>query len=151
MERNAATKLAETLSAHAAWLADLPKGLRADLRYANLSGADLRHADLRGADLSDADLRGADLSDADLRHANLRYADLSGAKGYCALPVAEPRGYRWGAVVFNGAWRVQAGCRNYSVAEAREHWLSPDYAGPQSVKETVKFALDWLETQNPAE
>ena len=34
-------------------------GVRADLRWANLSGADLRWADLGGADLSEADLSGA--------------------------------------------------------------------------------------------
>ena len=54
-------------------------GVRADLRWANLSGADLRLADLGGADLRWADLGGADLSEADLSGANLRWANLRGA------------------------------------------------------------------------
>ena len=65
------------------------KNMKADLRYANLSGANLsganlseanlRYADLRYADLRYADLSGADLRYADLSEADLRYADLSGA------------------------------------------------------------------------
>ena len=65
------------------------KGLKADLRDANLSNADLRGADLscaklRGADLSSADLSGTNLINAGLRGAdlsviNLRNADLRGA------------------------------------------------------------------------
>ncbi len=57
---------------------------RADLRWANLSGADLRWANLRWANLSEANLSGANLRRADLRRANLsgadlRWANLSGA------------------------------------------------------------------------
>ena len=64
-------------------------GMRANLRYANLSRARLRYANLsranlRGANLSDADLRnanldGANFRDADLRDADLSYANLGGA------------------------------------------------------------------------
>ena len=64
-------------------------GMRANLRYANLSRAKLRYANLsratlRGANLSDADLRnanldGANFRDADLRDADLSYANLGGA------------------------------------------------------------------------
>ena len=54
-------------------------GVRADLRWANLSEANLRGANLSGADLRWADLGGADLSGANLREANLGGADLSGA------------------------------------------------------------------------
>lgn len=65
------------------------RGLRLDLRkadlrlqllrQANLSGADLQGADLRGSDLRAANLRGADLRAANLRGANLGAADLSTA------------------------------------------------------------------------
>jgi uncharacterized protein YjbI with pentapeptide repeats len=55
------------------------KGLRIDLRQANLSRVDLRDADLRDADLYNANLRLADLRDADFRMADLRMADLRAA------------------------------------------------------------------------
>jgi hypothetical protein len=63
---------------------DGDKGIVADLRGADLSGARLRAADLNMADLREADLSGADLSGArlraaDLSGARLRAADLSGA------------------------------------------------------------------------
>lgn len=57
------------------------KGIRADLRGANLSDANLSRADLRGADLRGADLSRADLSDAHLSRADLSRADLSRATG----------------------------------------------------------------------
>ena len=56
----------------------------ADLRYANLSGADLGGANLEGANLWGADLNGASLHSADLNGANLKDADLRGANLYCA-------------------------------------------------------------------
>ena len=56
-----------------------PKGERADLSGADLSGADLSRANLSGADLSGANLSRADLSGANLSRADLSVADLSGA------------------------------------------------------------------------
>jgi hypothetical protein len=47
---------------------------RAELRYANLSGADLMGANLQGVDLG-----GASLQEAELRHANLSGSSLGGA------------------------------------------------------------------------
>ena len=67
--------LNNVLEQHRKWLAR-EGGRKADLRWADLSGADLRWADLSGADLSRANLRWADLSGADLR-----WADLSKATG----------------------------------------------------------------------
>jgi uncharacterized protein YjbI with pentapeptide repeats len=65
------------------------RGLRLDLRkaelrlrilrQAHLAGADLQLADLRGCDLRLANLRGADLRGANLRGANLAGTDLSSA------------------------------------------------------------------------
>ena len=51
----------------------------ADLRYANLSGADLGGANLEGANLWGADLNGASLHSANLVNANLTRANLTGA------------------------------------------------------------------------
>lgn len=49
------------------------------LRQAHLAGADLQMSDLRGCDLRAANLHGADLRGANLRGANLAAADLSSA------------------------------------------------------------------------
>ena len=65
----------EILKLHHKWLNNEEGGVRADLRWANLSGADLS-----GSNLSRADLRGSDLSEADLSGSDLSWADLSGAK-----------------------------------------------------------------------
>ncbi len=73
-------KLIETLESHKRWLMG-DGGCRADLRWADLSGANLSGANLRWADLSCANLSGANLSGTDLRYANLCEANLSGAKG----------------------------------------------------------------------
>ena len=70
------TKLQSILNKHKLWLNDEEGGERADLSYADLSGAVLRCADLSGADLKCADLSDADLSDADLRGANLDFSCL---------------------------------------------------------------------------
>jgi hypothetical protein len=87
-----------------------------DLRNANLRSADLRETDLRGANLDGADLRGANLSGADLHkgslhNANLRSADLRGAN----LRSADLRGAN-----FSGANLSQA---YLSVANLTEAYL----------------------------
>mgnify|MGYP000844973848 CR=1 FL=1 len=72
---------------------------------------------LRDADLSDANLSGADLSGADLRGANLRGADLI----HCG---SRSDGYEFFAVMKDGALWIKAGCRFFSLAEARAHWTA---------------------------
>lgn len=67
------------LEKHKSYLVGVYGGEKADLSYADLSGANLYCADLRGANLSGANLSHADLSGANLSHANLSDADL-----YCA-------------------------------------------------------------------
>ncbi len=92
----------------------------ANLFDANLCDADLRGADLRGANLRDADLRGANLSVADLRGANLSVADLRGAD----LIVGGQRsdGWRFLAFKVDNDIMISAGCRYFTVEQAREHW-----------------------------
>jgi hypothetical protein len=90
----------------------------ADLRSADLSGAYLSDADLRSADLSGANLSGADLSDADLSGAN-----LSGTTSY-RCGGWDSRGYHFRAVLFASGVRITAGCRDFTLSEARAHWTA---------------------------
>ena len=85
--------------------------------------ADLRGADLRGADLHGADLHGAYLHGADLTGADLRGAYLTNTVGYHCLGW-DKRGYHFRGVLWSDGWRVSAGCRWFTVAEAVEHWSS---------------------------
>jgi hypothetical protein len=92
---------------------------------ANLSGADLFRADLSGAYLS-----GADLSRADLSGAYLSGADLSGAiwrQGFTLnrAPIRTAQrgdGYAFYLLDTNRGWRISAGCRFFTPAEAWAHW-----------------------------
>ena len=140
----------------------------ADLSDADLSGADLSYANLRDADLSGADLSGAnlsyanlsyanlrganlsyaDLSYADLSYANLSYANLSYAKGILLLPVQDYRGYSWPHAVecHDGLWRIRAGCRFFTIAEAREHW-GGRYEGDRELGDMYLHAVEWLESK----
>jgi uncharacterized protein YjbI with pentapeptide repeats len=114
----------------------------ADLSGANLSGADLSEADLSGADLSGANLSGAYLSEADLSEAN-----LSGANGIIMLPVCDSRGFSFAhAIDCGGEWRVIAGCRDFSIAAAREHW-GAGYEGDREQGDMYLHAIDWLEAK----
>ncbi len=117
----------------------------ANLRWANLCRANLREANLRGADLRWADLHEANLHGADLRGADLRGANLRGATGW--IPLSETdHGYLVGASWHGDHWQIQAGCRNFTVAEARAHWGAADYHIPVSGSRIVHM-LDWLEKQ----
>ncbi len=103
----------------------------ADLSGANLYGANLRGANLRGAVLSGADLSGADLYGADLRGAVLSGANLYGANLRGARNIADriidgglrSDGHRFYLTRFHeGDWRIDAGCRNFTVKEGKKHW-----------------------------
>ena len=98
----------------------------ADLSGANLSGADLSGADLSGADLSGANLYGADLSRANLYGANLYGANLYGANLYGANVIVgglRSDGYQFFAYKKeDGSIMIKAGCRYFSIGEARKHW-----------------------------
>ena len=159
-------EIAEILRKHALWLAREGVGERADLFDANLSGANLSRADLRWANLSEADLREVDLSEAnlsganlsganlrganlrgvDLSRADLRRADITGAKGIYLLPVQDPRGYSWPHAILcsDGEWRIRAGCRFFTIPEARAHW-GETYKGNRRIGDMYLAAVDWLE------
>ena len=129
---------------HQNWLRN-KGGQRADLRRAYFRDADLSDADLSDADLRRAYFRGADLSDADLSDADLRRAYLSGAVGFHLLTQTE-HGYLVTATWRGGEWRIVAGCRDFSIAEARAHWGAADYPLPSSGSR-ILACLDWLAKQ----
>jgi hypothetical protein len=63
------------------------------------------------------------------------------------VPISEPRSYTWLAIVEDGQWIIRAGCRKFTISEAREHWLSDNYDGPETIKLTIEAALNWVESQ----
>jgi len=77
-------------------------------------------ADLSGADLTRAHLYGADLSGADLSGAHLSGADLTGATGIIRIGPID--GWEMYAVQRSGGPRIKAGCRWFTVGEARGWW-----------------------------
>jgi uncharacterized protein YjbI with pentapeptide repeats len=129
----------------------------ANLHGANLSRADLSDANLHGAnlhraDLSDANLHGANLSDANLHGANLHRANLCGAYlrganlSRTSLIDGGQRadGYRFVGWVKDGTLMINAGCRNFTIDEAREYWGSPMYRAPTLGAESLAI-LDRIE------
>lgn len=98
----------------------------ADLSRANLSGAYLYNANLYKANLSEADLSKANLSKADLSGADLAGANLCGAnlsKTQGILVIGETKdGYQMLGNVRDGVVWIYAGCRAFTVDDARKHW-----------------------------
>ena len=91
---------------------------------ANLGGAYLGDANLRGANLGDANLRGAYLGGANLGGAYLGGANLGGANSNLFVDGGlRSDGYRFMLTRNDpGEWRVVAGCRDFTVTEAKKHW-----------------------------
>ena len=85
-------------------------------------------------------LCGADLSGADLRG-----ADLRGAKGFRLLTQTD-HGYLVYASQRDNGWRILAGCRDFSISEARAHWGADDYHIPNSGRR-ILWCLDGLEDE----
>jgi hypothetical protein len=121
------------------------------LSDANLSDANLSRAYLLGADLSRTDLSGSNLSDANLSDANLSGADLSsanlsGANVSHTIIIAGPQrsdGYNFYAWRDKDIIRIMAGCRYFTLNEARRHWRATRGDTPLGV-ETMQI-LDYLE------
>jgi hypothetical protein len=109
---------------------------RAYLAGANLAGASLADANLAGANLARADLADASLARAYLAGANLAgaylaRANLAGAKWSdgivlqrrgLAKDCSRSDGYQFLLLDSNQGWRVQAGCRFFTLPEAWRHW-----------------------------
>ncbi len=103
------------------------------------------HANLYRADLRGADLHGANLRWANLRRADLRGANLREVKGFLLLPVQDMRGYAFPHTIeTDKGWRVRAGCRDFSIEEAKAHW-GENYEGDREQGDMYLHAIDWLE------
>jgi Pentapeptide repeats (8 copies) len=124
---------------------------RADLAGANLADAYLAGADLRGANLADAylagaDLRGANLAGANLAGANLRGANLAGADLAGANLIdggQRSDGYRFVGWISGDTLMIRAGCRNFSLSEARRFWA--DTRGGEPLGAETFAILDHIE------
>ena len=141
------------------------------LRAANLICANLICADLSGANLICADLNGAHLSDANLSRADLLYVDLSGADLSGANLIGanlnganlhsnsiidagkDARGYRFVAVQHDTGPMIAAGCRWFTLDEAKVHWdaahaddpiLRSECIAKVSLIEAIAKARGWI-------
>ena len=74
------TRLHELLVLHARFATNRPGGIRASLKFHDLSGISIPRHLLNGIDMTGARLRDADLSYCDLTGAILYGADLTGAE-----------------------------------------------------------------------
>lgn len=116
------------------------------LASANLAGAYLARADLAGADLAGAYLARANLAGANLADANLAGADLAGANLAGADLVdggQRSDGYRFVGWIRDGALQIRAGCRNFTITEAREHWT--ETRGGTPLGDETMCILDHIE------
>lgn len=93
---------------------------RADFRKADLCNARLCGADLDGADFREADLGHADLTNADLSNADLSGTYLRGAKLIHAGTRSD--GYEFYAHMRGRRLWILAGCRYFTLEDARKHW-----------------------------
>ena len=107
-------ELAAVLAGHGRWLRG-EGGKRADLTDADLTGAVLTGAVLHGAVLHGAVLRGADLTGADLTGATV--------KGLLRR-ATRADGYEFTLWDCQGGFFISAGCRWFTMAEARQHWTA---------------------------
>ena len=94
--------------------------LREAVGEAVRKGVSLARADFSGADFSGADFSGADFFGANFFGADFFGANFSGAKGI--LHVGPVDGWDMYAVRWDDGPRIKAGCRWFTVSEAREWW-----------------------------
>lgn len=119
--------LKKRVDLHGKWLRDDPSGERLVL-----IGEDLRYSNLRNCDLRGSGLTGC---------------ILIGSIGFLLLPVQDARGYSSPHATWVGTeWKVRSGCRDFTIAEAREHW-GEGYDGERSIGDLYLYAIDWLERQ----
>jgi hypothetical protein len=93
---------------------------RAHFPGANFSGAHFSGADFSLANFSGANFSGANFSGANFSRANFYGANFSGAEGI--LHVGPVDGWDMYAVRWDDGPRIKAGCRWFTVSEARKWW-----------------------------
>ena len=124
----------------------------ANLAGANLAGAYLAGAYLAGAYLDGAYLAGANLAGAYLAGANLAGANLAGAylgAQWIIQGATRSDGYAFMLTNYKDEGvRVKAGCRNFTLVEARKHWKDTRKGTPLG-NETFAI-LDCMETMAKA-
>ena len=116
------------------------------LTGAYLAGADLAGADLTGADLARADLAGANLAGAYLARADLAGANLTGAYltgAYLIDGGQRSDGYRFVGSIKDGVLMISAGCRYFTLPDARSHWSSS--RGGTALGDETQAILDHIE------
>ena len=97
----------------------------ADFSRANFSRANFSRADFSGAHFSGANFSGANFSRANCSRADFSGADFSRANFFGVegiLHVGPVDGWDMYAVRWDDGPRIKAGCRWFTVSEAREWW-----------------------------
>ena len=94
------------------------------VKKAIVARANLADANLARADLADADLAGANLADANLVGTNL-------GEQWIVQGATRSDGYSFflQKLTRDAEPMVKAGCRYFTIAQAQEHWGSPEYYG----------------------
>ena len=98
---------------------------------ANLADANLARAHLARANLADANLAGADLARAYLARAYL----IDGGQ--------RSDGYRFVGSIKDGVLMISAGCRYFTLPDARSHWSSS--RGGTALGDETQAILDHIE------
>ncbi|MFA7267035.1 MAG: pentapeptide repeat-containing protein [Candidatus Nanopelagicales bacterium] len=128
----------------------------ADLYDADLTGANLTGANLIGANLTGANLTGANLTGANLTGTNLTGANLTGAVGVHYATIGPVDGWMVALTLTDDSLKISAGCRYFTLPEAREHWsdssrwtkgAAPEHGARMlaAVDALMALAVDWPE------
>jgi hypothetical protein len=131
---------------------DLSRGdfSRQDLSGLFLEGGKFAHCDFRGTDLSSADIQAADFRGANMVGCNLdgalidrcvRFDDAQGI--YDAGE--DSREYRFIGVwhpddEYEPGWKIKAGCRWFTLSDARYHWGPEDQDNEEALELVERIA-----------
>ena len=120
-------EIKEILENHKKWLKGSAGGIRADFRWANLSGADFRGENISGADFS-----GADLSDTNLEVTKINFPIACPEKGTFIGFKKSAEGYIVEIEITEDAKRSSATTRKCRCSKARVIGISTIEGEPKS-------------------
>ena len=81
--------------------------------------------------------------------ANFNGADFSNANGFIMLPVGDYRGHTaTHAILCEDGWHIRAGCRDFTLYEARDHWHEGNHITPYDIKRQYLAACDYVEQES---